>query len=53
MPKKNGIAKMFSFDEETVKQLAALAKYHKLNQTALIEYLLNREYKEKIERREA
>lgn len=51
MPKKDGIAKLFSFDAHTVGQIEALAKYHKLSQTALIEYLLNKEYREKIERR--
>lgn len=49
MPKKNGTAKLFSFDEKTIAQMSELADYHKLNQTALLEYLLNKEYREKID----
>ena len=51
MPKKNGKCKSFSFDERTLTQLTELSKFHKLSQTALIEFLLNREYREKIENR--
>lgn len=46
MPKKNGTAKLFSFDAETIEQIEKLADYHKLSQTALIEYLLNKEYRD-------
>lgn len=50
MPKKNGIAKLFSFDKQTLLHIEKLCEFHKLSQTALIEYLLNKEYREKIGR---
>lgn len=48
MPKKNGTTKAFSFDQTTLDQMKALMEYHKLTQTGLIEFLINREYREKI-----
>lgn len=48
MPKKNGKANMFSFDETTIMQIEALMEFYKLNKTSLIEFLINKEYKEKI-----
>lgn len=51
MPKKNGTSKSFSFDEKTLEQMKALTEYHKLSQTGLLEFLINREYREKIEER--
>ena len=52
MPKKGGRMKSFSFDDETIGQIEFLCEYYKMSQTALIEFLVNREYKEKEEARQ-
>lgn len=41
-----------SFDDETIGQIEFLCEYYKMSQTALIEFLVNREYKEKEEARQ-
>lgn len=44
MPKKNGITKTYSFDEETIKQMGKICSYEKRTQTSLIEFLISRHY---------
>ena len=45
MPKKNGIVKTYSFGIETIKQIEYMCKEYMLKQTALIEFIINKEYK--------
>ena len=49
MPKKSGKMKSFSFDSETLNQIVFLCDYYKMSQTALIEFLVNIEFKKKKE----
>ena len=46
MPKKDGKSKLFSFDSETISQLEELTRYYKLKQTSLLEFLINKEFRE-------
>ena len=46
MPKKNGKVKTYSFSEETLKQISSLSAFFMLKPTNLIEFLINKAYKE-------
>lgn len=45
MPKKNGVVKTFSFGTETMNQIDKLCEEYMLKRTALIEFLINKEFK--------
>lgn len=46
MPKKNGKVKTYSFSEDTLKQINSLSAFFMLKPTNLIEFLINKAYKE-------
>lgn len=48
MPKSNGKLKCFSFSERTIVQINFLCDSLMLNQTSLIEFLINAKYKEEL-----
>lgn len=48
MPKNNGKIKCFSFSEKTIEQINFLCDSLMLNQTSLIEFLINAKYKEEV-----
>ena len=51
MPKKEGIAKTYSFDCKTISQMEYLSESLMLkNQTKLLEFLINEKYKKEIQK---
>lgn len=45
MPKKDGTIKTFSFGKETMNQIEFLCGEYMLKTTSLIEFLINKEFK--------
>lgn len=48
MPKKNGVMKTYSFNKETIDQINYLANALKLKPTSVIEFVVDKEFKEKL-----
>lgn len=45
MPKRDGILKCFSFNLQTINKIKILCDKLKFNQTSLLEYLINKEFR--------